>query len=78
MKDHQGLKNDFHWTVKVSKLHANLCEFGPKEKTILKGFKKALRDSEQNLYEKLTFFTKFLLKISLSSASSLKAYTPGR
>ena len=45
--------------VKLSKLPAKICAFGPQMKEVLKKFKKILRFFDQNLYGKLTFCTIF-------------------
>ena len=45
--------------VKLSKMPAKPCAFGPKMKRILKIFKKILRFFDRNLYGKLTIFTIF-------------------
>ena len=57
---------------KVSNLPAKLCAFGPKEKKILKNFKKILIFFDQNLYGIWTFsqfFTKYFLEFCLLSES---------
>ena len=45
--------------VKLSKVPAKPCAFGPKMKRALKIFEKILKFFDQNLYGKLTFFTIF-------------------
>ena len=61
--------------VKCRNLPAKFWAFGPNMKKILQLFKKILRFFDQNYYGKLTFFHKFLLNISWSSAFSPKVYT---
>ena len=74
MKDHQDLKNAFHWAGKSNKPACKTLRVLTQNKEYFEKFQENfLKFFDQNLYGKLTFFT-FLLNISWIFLASLRKY----
>ena len=68
MRDHQDLRNDFHWAVKIKQPAWKILRVRTKNEENFGKIQENVDIFNQNLYGKVTW----------SSASSLKVYTSGR